>query len=84
MQGDNNYAYMSTYDYINIILVVVAMWRSWLRRQSGNPEVVGSSPAGGESCQLAELSQDRVIRDFLSLAMHFTPPRRLNWVPGIR
>ena len=24
------------------------MWRSWLTCQSGNPEVVGSSPAGGE------------------------------------
>ena len=26
----------------------VAMWRSWLRRQSGNPEIVGLSPAGGK------------------------------------
>ena len=24
------------------------MWRSWLGRQSGNPEVVGLSLAGGE------------------------------------
>ena len=50
------------------------MWRSWLRRQSGYPEVVGSNPAGGENWQLDELSQDRVLRDFLSLAMYFTPP----------
>ena len=28
--------------------IYVAMWRSWLTRQSGNPEVVSSSPAGGE------------------------------------
>ena len=55
----------------------MAMWRSWLW-------VVGSSHAGGESCQLAELSQDGVIRDFLYLSMHFTQPRRLNLVPGIR
>ena len=64
--------------------VYMAMWRSWLRRQSGYPEVVGSNPAGGKSWKLDELSQDRVLRDFLSLAIYFTPPRWLNWVPGIR
>ena len=48
------------------------MWRSWLRRQSENPEVVG--PAGGE----------RVLRDLLYLAMYFTSPWQLNMVPGIR
>ena len=60
------------------LIFSVAMWRSWLMHQSGNPEVVGSSTAGDESWQLAELFQDRVIRDFLSLAMQFTPPRGIN------
>ena len=30
------------------LAMYVAMWRSWLRLQSSNPEVVGLSPAGGE------------------------------------
>ena len=33
---------------IEQLAMYVAMWRSWLRLQSSNPEVVGLSPAGGE------------------------------------
>ena len=44
--------------------ICVAMWRSCLQSQSGNPEVVGLSPACGEKLAVAELSQDRFIRGF--------------------
>ena len=45
--------------------------------------VVGLSSAGGESWQLVELSQDRVTREFLSLAMHFNRLRRLIGYPAL-
>ena len=57
----------------------VALWRSWLRRQSGNPDVVGSSPAGVE-----KVAVGRTFSEQIPLATHFIPPCRLNWVPGIR
>ena len=34
--------------YITVQVITVAMWRSGLRGQSGNPEVLGLSPASGQ------------------------------------
>ena len=53
----------------------VAMWRSWLTRQSGNPEVVSSSPAGGEKLTVGRTFSGQSYKRFVPLAMHFTPPR---------
>ena len=44
--------------------------------------VGGLGPADGESWQLAELSQGRVISLFLSPCIHHT--QVINLVPGIR
>ena len=55
--------------------VYVAMWRSWLRRQSGNAEVVGLSPTGGEKLAVGRIFSEQIYKRFLPLATHFTPPR---------
>ena len=60
----------------------MAMWRSWLMRQSGNSEVVGSSPTGGEKLAVGRNFSGQSYKRFVSLAMYFTPPRLLNWVPS--
>ena len=60
----------------------MAVWCSWLTRQSGNPEVVGSSPAGGEKLAVCQTFSGHSYKRFVSLAMYFTPPRWLNCVPG--
>ena len=51
------------------------MWSSWLRRQSDNPELVGSSPAGGEKLAVGRTFSGQIYKRFLPLAMHFIPPR---------
>ena len=56
------------------------MWRSWLTRQSGKPEVVSSSPADGESWQWDKLSQERAIRG-LFLWPCILPHPQKNCVP---
>ena len=53
-------------------------------RQSGNPTVVGLTPAGVEKLEVGQTFSDRVIWDFISLALYFPLHRRLNWVAGIR
>ena len=55
-----------------------------LRHQSGYPEVVSSSPTGGEDLAVGPTFSGQIYKRFLPLAMHFTTPRRLNWVPGIK
>ena len=60
----------------------MAMWRSWLRRHYGNPEVVCSSLAGGKKLAVGRTFSGQSYKRFVPLAMHFTQPRRLNWVPG--
>ena len=62
----------------------VAMWRSWLRRQSGNPEIVGLSPAGGEKLAVGLTFSGQKYKRFSNSGHVFTPPRWLNWVPEIR
>ena len=62
-------------NYVILRFIHVDMWRSWLRRQSSNPEVVGSSPAGGEKLAVGGLSQVGFVRGLYPLATHFTPPR---------
>ena len=58
-----------------LYFTVLAMWRSWLRRQSGNPEVVGSSPAGGEKLAVGRTFSGQIYKRFEPLATHFTQPR---------
>ena len=50
--------------------------------QSGNPEVLGSSLAGGERFAVGRTFSGQSYKRIVPLAMHFIPPRRLNWVPG--
>ena len=59
-----------------------AMWRSWLTHQSGNPEVVGLSPAGGEKLAVGQTFSGQSYKRFVPLAMNFTPTRLLKWVPS--
>ena len=51
----------------------VAMWRSWLRRQSGSPEVVGSSPAGGEKLAVGRTFSEQIYIRGLYLWPHISP-----------
>ena len=53
---------------------IVAIWRSWLRCQSGNPEVLGSSPAGSEKLAVGPTFSGQSYKRAVSLAMHFIPP----------
>ena len=57
------------------------MWRSWLMRQSSNPEVVGSSPARGEKLAVGRTSQVEFVR-FYTPGYTFHPTQVIDWVPG--
>ena len=39
----------------------MAIWASWLRHQSGNPEVLGSSPAGVKKLSVGRIYQSAAI-----------------------
>ena len=43
--------------------------------QSGNPEVVGSSPSGGEKLAVGQTFSGQSYKKCVLLAMHLTPPR---------
>ena len=47
------------------------MGRNGQRRQSGNPEVVGLSPAGGEKLVLDRTFSGHSYKRFVPLATHF-------------
>ena len=52
------------------------MWRSVLRRQSGNPSVVGSTPAGDKKLAVDRAFSGQNYKRFQPLAIHFTPYMR--------
>ena len=60
---------------VAVWLLEVAMWRSCLMRQSGNPEVVGLSPAGEEQLAVGRTFSGQSYKRFVPLATLFTPPR---------
>ena len=63
------------YKVLNKQQTNVAIWRSWLTRQSGNPEVVGSSPAGSKTLAIGPTFAGEIYKRFVPLSMHFTQPR---------
>ena len=58
------------------------MWRSLPTRPSSNPDLVGLRPAGGEKFAVGRTFSGQSYKRFVSLAMYFTLPRWLNWVPS--
>ena len=56
------------------------MWRSGLKRHSGNPEVVGSRPADGKNLAVGKTFSGWISKGFMRLATHLTT-QVINRVP---